>query len=267
MINKRILNEVYPNWKSGQGVFGYLVNAFELPFSNEASSLDLVYHGSISGRKIITFMLEEIAPYEITDNQAQLISNMIYTMYGDNWLKLWNALQEQYNPINNYDMKEQMIDDITRFDYGKVITREDNLSTQKTGTDTTTPNLTEKMTHGHTINEDHSIYGLNSVSPSPADKVTTGNTGVDSNTTTGNSTVEYDTKDANTGTQTHTDSGQDMHTHNYTLTRKGNIGVTTSQQLLDSEYEFRKRNFFRDIVFKDIDELLVLQYYGGGSCK
>lgn len=45
------------------------------------------------------------------------------------------------------------------------------------------------------------------------------------------------------------------------LTRSGNIGVTTSQQMLQSERELWIWNFFRDVVFPDLDSLLVLGIY------
>ena len=45
------------------------------------------------------------------------------------------------------------------------------------------------------------------------------------------------------------------------LTRHGNIGVTTTQQMLESEREVWTWNFFYDIVFRDIDKLLTLQVY------
>ena len=44
------------------------------------------------------------------------------------------------------------------------------------------------------------------------------------------------------------------------LTRSGNIGVTTSQQMIQSEIELRKHNLL-DIIYNDIDSLLFLDYY------
>lgn len=44
------------------------------------------------------------------------------------------------------------------------------------------------------------------------------------------------------------------------LTRSGNIGVTTSQQMITSELELRK-NTVLDIIFNDIDKLLCLKIY------
>lgn len=45
------------------------------------------------------------------------------------------------------------------------------------------------------------------------------------------------------------------------LARHGNIGVTTTQQMLTSEREVWTWNFFYDIVFRDLDNLLTLKVY------
>ena len=44
------------------------------------------------------------------------------------------------------------------------------------------------------------------------------------------------------------------------LTRSGNIGVTTSQQMLESDIALWKWNFFYD-VFKDIDSVFTISTY------
>ena len=44
------------------------------------------------------------------------------------------------------------------------------------------------------------------------------------------------------------------------LTRKGNIGVTTSQQMIESELKLREYNFI-ETIYTDIDEVLVLKIY------
>ena len=54
--------------------------------------------------------------------------------------------------------------------------------------------------------------------------------------------------------QTTTETGTD------TLTRHGNIGVTTSQQMLQSELDLRKLDFIK-LVFEDIDKVLLRNFY------
>lgn len=98
-------------------------------------------------------------------------------------------------------------------------------------TDTRTDNL--KRT------EQGSTYGFNSSTPVDADKTVTDDT----------------------GTQGNVASGRDTHTRNYKLTRSGNVGVTTSQQMLESERKLWLWSFFENVVFPDIDRVLTLQIY------
>lgn len=49
-------------------------------------------------------------------------------------------------------------------------------------------------------------------------------------------------------------------TGSHSLTRSGNIGVTTTQQMAESELEYRKHLFF-EMVFSDIDHILTLPVY------
>ena len=44
------------------------------------------------------------------------------------------------------------------------------------------------------------------------------------------------------------------------LTRKGNIGVTSSQQLINSELELREYNLI-EVIYSDIDSILTLKIY------
>lgn len=44
------------------------------------------------------------------------------------------------------------------------------------------------------------------------------------------------------------------------LTRHGNIGVTTSQQMIESSYKLAQKNII-DIIYRDIDSILFIDYY------
>ena len=55
-------------------------------------------------------------------------------------------------------------------------------------------------------------------------------------------------------------------TYDKTLTRSGNIGVTTSQQMLESELNLRRYDFTQQ-VFKDVDSVLASYVYGNECCE
>ena len=99
-----------------------------------------------------------------------------------------------------------------------------------------TPDITrtEDSTITTDTDSETSIDGFNSVGSNP------------SNDTIGNSKDIVDRDYTETGTET--------------TTRSGNIGVTTSQQMLESEIKIRQYDFYKQI-YKDIDSVLCLGIY------
>ena len=85
--------------------------------------------------------------------------------------------------------------------------------------------------------------------------------GTSANAKTGSDTLTHNTSETDTGTQTNANSGSDTSTRNYTLTRSGNIGVTTAQQMIESERNLWLWNFFYKVVFPDVDKVLTLSIY------
>lgn len=102
--------------------------------------------------------------------------------------------------------------------------------------DNTVKNNTDMKTIVH---GDNGIFGFNSG-------------GTSSNPTNDNDGTTTVTGDGDKNTQN--DKG------NEDTTRSGNIGVTTSQQMLDSEIKLRQFNFINQ-MFVDIDKILCLSMY------
>lgn len=202
------------------------------------------YFGMRSNNKFISPTIIYIRRYYNTAgtildaDSIEKLADIIWGMYGERWVRMWNVLKAEYNPIENYDMTEE---ETTTF--GKSTTRTDNLNHGKTGNDTVTPNLTETA--------QRNVFGFNSadLNGEPSYKITTSNTG--------NSQTTYNTTETDTGTQTHADSGHD----DRELTRHGNIGVTTSQQMLQSDIDLWVWNYFNDVVFPDIDRVITIPIY------
>ena len=114
-------------------------------------------------------------------------------------------------------------------------------------TETETPNITETTSgssNSKVESESHassSLYGFNSTDPVPATKS-------DADTTTEALKANNYTDGSRTTTGTRT------------LTRSGNIGVTTSQQMLESELELRKFDLL-ERVFQCFDKVFVRSVY------
>lgn len=366
-MNQTRLNDVFPEWISGGGIFSVL-QSFPVPWKSEniSGALDMVYHGDISGDKIISPLVEKIKTGNtLTNAEKTLLASSILAVCGVNWGKQWATLSLVYNPIENYRMVETMTDDETVTEYGKTSTRTDNLTHRKTGTETDTPDLTDlrtdNLSHGKTGTEttttddtttrtdnlshaktgtetvdvdgtdtrtdnltetttpnlttstENTVHGFNSTVGVPTGEQTGTETGTNTLTKTGTQTTvkdetnettyntteretgtqtadtdgerettfntsetdtgtqttrrtgtdehEYDIVDTDTGTQGTVDGGSDTQTRNYELTRSGNIGVTTSQQMIESERNLWWWNFFYNVVFPDVDRVLTLQIY------
>lgn len=112
-------------------------------------------------------------------------------------------------------------------------------------------NMTETSTHDTENNGQTSLqqeienkqtennFGFNSISSQPVGEVTSKTT---ADPTTNKTISNLNSKESNT------------------LSRSGNIGVTTTQQMLEQEIEIRK-NIFMDIVYSDIDSVLASPLY------
>lgn len=154
-----------------------------------------------------------------------------------------------------------------------------------TETETQTPTDWEKVIESdkadNNVEGSTSLYAFNSSDPVPISK---SETETDSKTTeTQSGTYEtkreisgekdvdiertgtYETKREIEGekiTETgHTGTYEDKTTYNSTLTRSGNIGTVTAQDMIEQEIELWRWNFFRDVVFPDVAKALTISLY------
>lgn len=236
----RTLIEVTPNISNG--IFNAL-STFDIPWKTKynALNLDLVYYNTISGSKIIAPLLDRMIDKHVvkmlSDTDMSELASMIFTINQLSWQKQYDTMFLQYNPIENYAMTEQMTDNRTVHEYGREIN------------DTYTPNLTSTNTPNTVITTTQQVSAFNG-----------GFTDTDKSisTPTGNTTIK---QTGNSTTQSK-NSGTDTDINNYHLTRSGNVGVTTSQQMLQSERDLWLWDYFREIVFPSVDKILVCPMYG-----
>lgn len=174
---------------------------------------------------------------------VQQMANAVLSVYNNAWSYQYKALTTEYNPINNYDSVENSTD---THEYTGTQTNEH----EATKNNTDTPNITR--TSNGSNDSSGSLYGFNSTSAVPSDEAngTSQSTDKETGTVTSNGTEN--------GTNTRTDNLKETITHE--LTRSGNIGVTTSQQMIESELELRKKQFY-NIMIRDIINFLCLPIY------
>lgn len=226
------LNDVYPEWIT-KGIFSYL-NALKVPWKNDITSneLDVNYHGSRSGHKLIGSLIENFLENNVVSEENKItIAQAIYAMYIKNWNALYKTLSLEYNPIENYSMTE--IENVQDSHKGTLVS-------DSTDTNTNTENTIVNDT------ANNQLWGFNSTDSVNSDKQV------------GDTTRNVDGSINSTHKNTDTEN-KDI-TSDRTLKRSGNIGVTTSQQMIESERQLWLWNFFES-VFSDIDKILVLKIY------
>lgn len=228
----------------------------------------------------------ELAVSRYTDTGIKAVAYNVYMANQLKYKKLVAAAKAEYDPISNYDMIEKSTDIRTPdlINELKLNTTADTTDTRSTTTngssDTTTKNLLNQQ---HTTIETPTGFEETSIHyENPYDNpgfketskdtttqngsrtVTESYSGNPDETTTnviGNSTTQNSggTKTVNSGTNTSKETGTDTTEH--TLTRKGNIGVTTSQQMIESEISLaEKMNIFKTIE-QDLAAKIFLQVW------
>lgn len=232
-------------------------------------------------------------------NDKALIAQSAVALFSDKWEKLYSLLSLEFNPISNYDMTETENIGVETSSNTTHTGTEATAATgtnqvQHTGTETDINTGTETTQHtgtsGKNILEstegdsdgatDNKIFGFNSSTgvndSSNTNQIHAENSKTASETTTNNLT---DTRTDNLNHQ-RTDNLTDLETRNTTdtttrnltdaetgetetvreLTRSGNIGVTTSQQMIQSSIDLWQWNFYNQ-VFEDLDTLLTISTY------
>lgn len=274
-MRKIRLNQLFNKWARGDGIFSYIIKAYgENPpewLENVYHTLDIDFHGAYGNRIISPLVDGLLTEYDnlildengrivvdddgyrvvITTEDLEALGRICYERHHLQWENIWNVLNLEYNPIENYNMTEESEDGE---EYSN--TRTDDLTDSHTGTDTHNYNNVKDTQTGNVVNE-NSVKGYNSSDYTPANKSTntynslaTEKTGAENDT--------YSSNIAHTGTQ----DNEGSKTITHTMSRTGNIGITTSQQMQQSSLELWKYDFYKQ-VYEMVANLITIAYYGG----
>lgn len=221
-----LMNEYFPEFYQG-AIFSLFTPDDGLHWVTPAVNLldfDLEYFTNHSGQKNIAPILTSL---QNNPQRDAIIKRVLLNRYKDKWNRLYDALNAEYNPIHNYDRKE------THTDKGTVgtVSKGDSTST----TNGTTTSQSEGNLKANAFNQ-----GMLPQSES-TDRNTVNNDSAVTNVINNNDTVTTD--------------------KTLTITTQGNIGVTTTQQMITQEIQMRDMYNFVDILYKDIDKVLCLSIY------
>lgn len=180
-----------------------------------------------------------------------------------NWNKLYDTTVLKYNPIWNKDgtvteiekhIKNNNYTDVTD---GKISDHSSTIGNQNTDT-----SGKENIDTTNKTNEKNYVFGFNSEDAAQSGETVTDDTG---NTKTDRSENSKTNSSANTDATTtnNTNFKHDEKEHidrEYTRTEQGNIGITTTQQMINEEREVDKFNLMDYIIDRFKQRFCLLVY-------
>lgn len=235
---------------------------------------DIVLPAGVDRDTLINCLIMDTAEMEVIYPRPDFLKTALTTWSYKQlpvWTKLYESTMFEYNPIWNKDgtITEVETRDLKGSDYTvNNVDRVDNLTDKNTRNfqDQETRNLKDVETRNLQDENAHSVYGFNSSTEAPESKDLNKGTGTDSLDHTGTNTLNH------TGTDTVDHSGrQDIDTTRDTKTtdtgtvkheriEQGNIGVTSTQQLIKEEREVDQFNIY-DYIINDFRQRFCLALY------
>jgi len=191
----KTLKEVFPDYYANGGIFAKMATEYYVPYITTPLEWNVMYVGQRSGNKVISPLLEDFIDSDgiLTDAKLDSLARTFLAMFGNNLSEIWNAINLDYNILDNYNATEtetvsRVIDNTgtttnakgtattvsknlstngsDTTEYGKVDTNVNSMVKNTTvATDETTTygkkdNITDSLQHGTTVATDESTtYG------------------------------------------------------------------------------------------------------------
>lgn len=211
---------------------------------------ELVVPAGVDVELVKDNLLAETAELEVIYPDAIFMQAMIGRWSAKElpiWERLYKTTLLEYNPIENYDRMEEW----TEAEDTKKNTEADATGTSRTDTDGTS---TKQSNTDGVINDQKYVSAYNETDFTPTER--------DNNTQ--NEKNESEQKDVGTvAVKTSAENTMDE-TGNRNLLRKGrahgNIGVTTSQQMIEAERDVALYNII-DVIINSFKNRFCLQVY------
>lgn len=266
---------------------------YTILFESVGSPLQEIYSDFVSNFSIVSNIragkLEVNSVVDVLEQND--LANTIAVYYRDNWKRMYAALSAQYNPIHNYNMTESSENYTEK---SGETENYDNLTNSKTGNEKIVNATGENLSSGMTVNNISVDENGVSWNMQSATEVKNSNYTTTYNNSTGNLS-EYNTQQ---GQSSSIRTNQDLHIydidetkngqlkHSYDdlgieiqspitntnlkpnefsgneLNRSGNIGVTTTQKMIESEMQLRMKYYMMDIIVNN-----CIDFCSGGVWK
>ena len=223
---------------------------------------ELELPGSMNKDVLIDNILYEAASLEAYYPDPNFMKFMIGRwsfMNQSVWQKLYDTTVLDYNPIYNYDRTEEWTENEKMLDGRTAASTETETRNLKTGETSRTDSNGDVTTTG-TMKTELNVSGYNEVTFTPSeetietpDTMTSNNVIVDgTRDSTNTGTVSIDKKDT---------ESLDRKSDNLRTGRAfGNIGVTTTQQMIQQERETVTFNMYKVITDSFVDRFCLMVY-------
>ena len=228
---------------------------------------------------LINAIMMHGAEFEVLYANPQYMQSMI-GIWSNKWyhtFERWiKALDIDYDPLENYDRREEWTDAGSKnrsgsgTDTGYRSNAENRKSSTQSAEDTNSQSANStysKSEHDSTNEHQVSAYDSSTYQPESKDLLTG-----DDNTTNGRSATSSIGKKTNTDDVTENRSEAETDSHNRSDQEQeataaahagrihGNIGVTTSQQMLEAELNIAKFNLYEEAANLFLTELTIYTY-------
>lgn len=223
---------------------------------------ELELPGSMNKDVLIDNILYEAASLEAYYPDPNFMKFMIGRwsfMNQSVWQKLYDTTVLEYNPIYNYDRTEEWTENEKMLDGRTAASTETETRNLKTGETSRTDSNGDVTTTG-TMKTELNVSGYNEVTFTPSeetietpDTMTSNNVIIDgTRDSTNTGTVSIDKKD--------TESLDRKRDNLRTGRAFGNIGVTTTQQMIQQERETVTFNMYKVITDSFVDRFCLMVY-------
>ena len=241
--------EKYPEYKTNDYFFTSLLELTNIGDIFDLETLKADFFTKYSSR----FCAPVVKIWE------EKIPTLLAGHYKEKWNRYAGVYKSTYEAIENYDRYEEW-EDNTAGTQNKTGTDTNEEEVANTGTETLTMQKGTSEKEARDLNTLTERYGINTNEGHPDAKI-----GDSGNVTRTNSGSDTDTKQI---TEQRKNNAKTIYNNLLTLQNglkhtghtHGNIGVTTSQQMLQSELELWKWDFLEDVA-EDIANLLTLPIY------
>lgn len=227
---------------------------------------------ALTKETLVDNLLAELAELEVIYPNPVVMKNLIGVWSAkqlDIWNRLYATTQYEYNPIENYDRQESGSDSGAD-------------TATHTGTDSRTESITDGGTEGvatslaktgqdsvtGTDTKGHWKAGFDSAASGDDDGLVKetrdqddgSTTTVYGNTETGSSTTTFGKTQSVTEGKTYGSQLQTYKSGSHTLRAHGNIGVTTTQEMIKQQREIEQFNLY-DIIIDDFRNRFCILVY------